>query len=84
MLNRLLGKTSAEEKEKRAEEYQEGKHIDIVPKGYIPGEQLWIDYKQSNNPDYELHNTKNLNQPGNVIRSDEVPSLEKFDKKDLS
>ena len=50
---------SPADKEKRAEMYNEGKHIDIVPGGYIPGEAHWREPKPLTS-DFDVHNL-NLN-----------------------
>lgn len=33
-----------------------GKHTDIIPGGYIPGEARWVEYKQYSN-DRSIHGT---------------------------
>ena len=52
-----------------------GKHIDIVPKGPIPGEQLWVEPLSLNN-DFELHNINCNPKPENVWEAEEIPALQ--------
>ena len=52
-----------------------GKHIDIIPEGYIPGEDLWTEHKQLSS-DFELHNIRNnTHHPNTISMKDDIKEI---------
>ena len=75
MLNKLFGKkeheqvpasSSKDSPKQENKQYAMGKHIDILPTGYIPGESFWTEQKPSSS-DAELHNMRNMTHHPNAI-----------------
>ena len=75
MLNKLFGKKEQDQvpasspkgsPKQGNKQYAMGKHIDIVPSGYMAGESFWMEQK-SLSSDSELHNMRNMTQHPNAI-----------------